>query len=118
MRMSRDPLFNLADSLVPDVYNVSRVFPTSERFGLQLQLRKASVSAASNIVEGCARRTTKEYVNFLNIACGSAAEAAYISSLSVRLEFFNAADGNRLAASYGGLVAMLTALIHSLEGEP
>jgi four helix bundle protein len=122
MGMSRDHrklnVFILADSLVPDVYNVSRAFPTSERFGLQMQLRKASVSAASNIVEGCARRTTKEYVNFLNIACGSAAEASYLSGLSVRLEFFNAVDGNRLAASYSGLVAMLTALIHSLNGEP
>jgi four helix bundle protein len=120
--MSRDHrkliVFNLADSLVPDVCRVSRVFPLSERFGLQQQLQKAAVSAATNIVEGCARRKTKEYLNFLNIACGSAAEAAYLSGLSVRLEFFNAVDGNRLAASYSELAAMLNALINSLDGEP
>lgn len=120
--MSRDhrklQVFILADSLVPDVYRVSKAFPVEERFGLQMQLRKASVSAACNIVEGCARRKTKEYLNFLNIACGSAAEAGYISGLSVRLGFFAARDGNRLATSYGELTAMLTALINSLDGEP
>jgi len=100
------------------VYNVSKAFPPSERFGLQLQLRKASVSAACNIVEGCARRKTKEYLNFLNIACGSAAEAGYLSGLSVRLEFSNTVDGSRLATSYNELTAMLTALINSLDGEP
>jgi hypothetical protein len=40
------------------------------------------------------------------------------SGLSVRLEFFNAVDGNRLAASYSELAAMLNALINSLDGEP
>jgi four helix bundle protein len=120
--MSRDHrklhVFTLADSLVPDVYKVSRAFPLSERFGLQLQLRKASVSAANNIVEGCARRTTKEYLNFLNVALGSAAEAAYVSELSVRLGFFTSIDGNRLAESYSELAAKLNALINSLDGEP
>lgn len=119
--MSRDHrklhVFDVADRLVPDVYKVSRAFPASERFGLQQQLRDAAVSAATNIVEGCARRKTKEYLDFINIACGSA-EAAYLSGLSVRLEFLNRVDGNRLEASYTELTAMLTGLINSLDGEP
>ena len=120
--MSRDHrklhVFTLADGLVPDVYTVSQAFPASERFGLQLQLRKASVSAANNIVEGSARRKTKEYLNFLNIALGSAAEAAYLSDLSVRLGFLARVDGRRLAGSYSELAAKLNALINSLDGEP
>jgi len=122
MVMSRDHrklhVFILADSLVPDVYKVSNAFPPSERFGLQTQLRRAAVSAACNIVEGCARRKTKEYLNFLNIASGSAAEAAYLSQLSVRLGFLAPIESKRIASSYGELVAKLIALINSLDGEP
>jgi four helix bundle protein len=122
MVMSRDHrklhVFILADSLVPDVYKVSIAFPPSERFGLQTQLRRAAVSAVSNIVEGCARRKTKEYLNFLNIASGSAAEAAYLSQLSVRLGFLAPIENKRIASSYGELVAKLNALINSLDGGP
>jgi four helix bundle protein len=111
-------VFSIADGLVTDVYRISRGFPSEERFGLQLQIRKAAVSAAGNIVEGCARRTTKEYVNFLNIATGSAAEAAYLTDVSTRMGFLNRIDGERVSASYGELVARLNALMNSLDGEP
>ena len=120
--MSRDHrkrvVFQLADQLVTDVYKVSNAFPPSERFGLQTQLRRAAVSAVCNIVEGCARRKTKEYLNFLNIASGSAAEAAYLSQLSVRLGFLAPIETNGIATSYGELVGKLNALINSLAGEP
>jgi len=71
-----------------------------------------------NIVEGCARRKTKEYLNFLNIASGSAAEAAYVSQLSVRLGFLAPIESRRIATSYGELVGKLTALINSRDGQP
>jgi four helix bundle protein len=121
--MSRDHrkrvVFQLADQLVTDVYKVSNAFPPSERFGLHTQLRRAAaVSAVCNIVEGCARRKTKEYLNFLNIASGSAAEAAYLSQLSVRLGFLAPIETNGIATSYGELVGKLNALINSLAGEP
>jgi four helix bundle protein len=111
-------VFTLADRLVTEIYQVSQAFPLSERFGLQMQVRKAAVSTASNIVEGCARRTTREYLNFLNIANGSAAEAAYLTELSMRLGFLNRVDGERVAVSYGELVAKLNALMNSLDGAP
>jgi four helix bundle protein len=78
-------VFTPADQLVIDVYRASVDFPASERYGLQGQLRKAAVSSAANIVEGPARRTQREYLNFLNIAAGSAAEARYLADVSGRL---------------------------------
>jgi four helix bundle protein len=78
-------VFKLADELVLEVYAESRRFPTDERFGLQSQLRRAAVSTAANIVEGCPRRKEGEYLQFLNVATGSAAEAEYLVRVAFRL---------------------------------
>jgi four helix bundle protein len=53
------------------VYKLTSSFPPSERFGLTNQLRRASVSIASNIAEGYGRSTKGEYVLFLGHARGS-----------------------------------------------
>ena len=92
--MSRDHrklrVFLLADTLLIQVYRISALLPREERFGVQSQLRRAAVSVAANIVEGSARRTQGEYVNFLNIALGSCAEAGYLMDVVVRLGFLRA----------------------------
>ena len=56
------------------VYKFTSSFPADERFGLTNQLRRASVSVASNIAEGYGRATTGEYVQFLGHARGSNCE--------------------------------------------
>jgi len=56
------------------VYTLTSAFPDSERFGLTNQLRRASVSVASNIAEGYGRATKGEYIQFLGHARGSNSE--------------------------------------------
>jgi four helix bundle protein len=120
--MSRDHrklrVFVLADGLVPKIYTISQQFPAAERFGLQSQLRRSAVSAACNIVEGCARRSTGEYLNFLSIAAGSASEARYLVELSCRLGFLGDGESQAVSARYSELAAGLEALIQSLSPEP
>jgi len=89
--MSRDHTalraFHLADQLAVCIYRETAAFPVSERYGLQSQLRRASVSIPANIVEGSARRSQADYVRFLEIALSSACEADYLIGLCRRLDF-------------------------------
>jgi four helix bundle protein len=78
-------VFTLADTLATTVYRHTKSFPADERFGLQSQLRRAAVSAVTNIVEGCARRSRSDYARFVDIALGSATETDYLLDLSHRL---------------------------------
>jgi four helix bundle protein len=82
-------VFELADRLTLTVYKESAAFPASERYGLQSQVRRAAVSIAANIVEGCARTTEAEYMRFIEIAYGSARELQYEIGLCGRLGFWS-----------------------------
>ncbi len=59
---------------VSSLYQLTKQFPSDERFGLTNQIQRASVSIPSNIAEGSARHGNKEYIQFLYISLGSAAE--------------------------------------------
>jgi four helix bundle protein len=116
--MSRDPYkleaFQLADVLVVDLYRATRAFPPPERFGLQSQLRRASVSVTANLVEGCARRSERDYLHFVAISIGSASEVRYLIRLSVRLGFLDAKVGDELAYGYGRVARALQSLVSAL----
>jgi len=81
--------FELADQLVVEIYRVSRQFPREELYGLTSQIRRAAVSVPTNIVEGCARNTEKDFVHFLHISYGSLAEVGYLIELSNKLDFLD-----------------------------
>ena len=60
--------------LVQLVYEITQKFPSEEKFGLDSQLRRATVSVPSNIAEGCSRSSNKEYKRFVEIALSSILE--------------------------------------------
>lgn len=82
--------FELADELALAVYEATRDFPKDEQFGLTSQMRRAAVSCASNIVEGCARNSESDYLRFLDMAYGSVREVEYQASLAHRLGYLAA----------------------------
>ena len=61
-------------ALVKQVYLESSAFPKDELFGLTSQIRRAAVSIPSNVAEGHARDSTKEFLHHLSISLGSLAE--------------------------------------------
>ena len=78
------------------VYECTRSFPESERFGLTSQMRRAAVSVGSNITEGCGRASDAQLIQFLGIACGSASELEFQARLALRLGLGDPADLQRL----------------------
>ena len=87
-----------AFELTLTIYRLTATFPEAERLGLTNQLRRASVSVASNIAEGYGRATKGEYIQFLGHARGSISEVETQLAIAGALNFgskalFQTADG-------------------------
>lgn len=75
MKTHRDlDVWKKAIVLVTSVYKLTEGFPKQELYGLTNQMRRSAVSIPSNIAEGAARTSIKEFAQFLSIAIGSMAE--------------------------------------------
>ena len=82
-------MWQRAHELVLITYRLTAQFPSSEKFGLSHQMRRAAVSVASNIVEGFRRRTVRDSLNFYNTADGSLEELRYQFLLAYDLRYFD-----------------------------
>ena len=98
-----------------EVYRVTNDFPADERYGLVSQLRRAAVSVPSNIAEGHARHSTREYLRFLSNAQGSLAEVATQLHITRELGYCADAELTPLFAEAEELQRMLNAIRRSLH---
>jgi len=108
-------VFREAEELAVLVYRLTRALPSDERFGLVQQMRRAGVSIASNIAEGCGRGGTRELVRFLSIALGSATELECQLRLARRLEYLDTRNYESAIEPVRRLERMLTRLIVTLR---
>lgn len=102
-----------AIDFVETVYALSGTFPEEEKFGLTSQIRRASVSISSNIAEGAARQSTKEFIRFLYMALGSLSEVETQIIIALRLRFIN--DISKIAKELETIRKMILNLIKSLK---
>jgi four helix bundle protein len=96
------------------VYQLTTNFPPDERFGLVGQMRRAAVSVPSNIAEGQARHTTKEFLLFLSHAGGSLAELETQLLLSVDLGYCSQSRIVPMADEVSEIQRMLAAIRRKL----
>ena len=82
-------VYKLSMLLVKEIYQSTRTFPKSEIYGLTSQMRRASISIPSNISEGAARHSNKDYIHFLNISLGSVSELETQIEISAMLNFID-----------------------------
>jgi len=102
-------------TLVIEIYRTTEKFPSKEVYGLTNQIRRAAVSIPSNIAEGAARQTQKEFTNFLHIAQGSMSELDTQLELANRLGYLNDNSRNSLNEMMEQIDKMLTGLIRHLN---
>ena len=87
-------VWRLAMELAEDVYKLCAEFPKQEVYGLTSQLQRAAVSIPSNIAEGQARNSNKEFGHFLGISRGSLAELETQIILAKRLDYLTEEKAN------------------------
>jgi four helix bundle protein len=103
---------------VLSIYELTDQFPREEQFGLISQMRRSSVSIASNIAEGRYRGTRKDFRNFLRMAFGSGAELETQIIISKKLPKTKHLDYSKSEAILSEVMKMLNVMIKNLATEP
>ena len=106
-------VWQLATETAVDVYQLTNTFPRHEIYGLTQQMRRASISIASNIAEGAGRDTRADFKRFCSIALGSAHELECQAEIAIRLGY--APRSNSVVGASASLIRMLSALLKTLE---
>ncbi len=101
--------------LVSRLYTLTKNFPSDEKYGLTLQMRRSAVSIPSNIAEGAARNHKSEFKQFLYIALGSASELETQLIISQNLEYIDTDELNTFMNELSEIRNMLQGLIRYLN---
>lgn len=100
---------------VEETYRLVKILPKEELYALSDQMRRAAVSIPSNIAEGQARSSTKEFIQFLSIARGSTAELETQFMICVRLKYLQQSQTETVMALLKEVGRMLNGLIGKLS---
>ena len=104
-----------AMTLCNDVYVLTKAFPKEELFGITNQMRRCAVSIPSNIAEGQARHTPKEFIHFLKISYGSLAELETQLLISLNIGLTNEETIKTLLENLQEIQRMVMGLVRSIE---
>jgi len=86
-----------AHQFVLGVYKITECFPSAEKYGLTMQIRRSAVSIPTNISEGYKRKSDKDFAHFLNMADSSLEETKYHLLLASDLGYMTKGDYNRFS---------------------
>jgi four helix bundle protein len=102
-------------SLAIHIYQITEKFPKAEVYGLTSQMRRAVVSISSNIAEGAARFSSKEFGQFLNIAGGSLSELDTQLEIACNLTFLTVEEKKEINSKIDAIAAKLAGLIKHIR---
>ena len=97
------------------IYESTKDYPRYELFGLTTQTRRCAVSIPCNIAEGYGRRSTKDYIRFLNISMGSLNELITLLELANALNFVSETSFVELDNLIREIERMLSSLINKIQ---
>ncbi len=101
--------------LVTTIYNQTKSFPNTEKFGIVSQIRRSAVSIPSNISEGYGRNSNKDFIRFLNISMGSLFEVQTQAEIAYNLEFMDQEDFEDLFQQSREVERIISSFIRSLN---
>jgi four helix bundle protein len=104
-----------AHSLVLDTYRTTALFPGTEMYGLTAQARRAGISVAANLADGCGRFSSKDTANFFQISLGSLHETGYYMLLAKDLDYITASVYEQRDKEIREIKAMLISLIKTVR---
>jgi len=99
--------------MVENIYSITTKFPKEEQYGLVSQIRRAAVSVPSNIAEGAARNSDKEFIQYLYISMGSLSEIETQLLIAGRIGILNKKN---ILDEIGSIRKMTAGLIRHLKG--
>ena len=99
---------------VKEIYTITKLFPSEERYNLWSQIQRAAISIVSNIAEGLSRNSDKEKIRFIEIAYGSLMEVYCQVYISVDLLYITAQQFDELKSSIDKIANKLNALNRSI----
>ncbi|AWI26345.1 four helix bundle protein [Flavobacterium pallidum] len=107
--------WKLSREFCKNVYEMTSLFPSDEKFGLTNQLRRAAVSIPSNIAEGSSRNSNKDFCRFLEIAIGSAYEIETQLLIAADLSFITNKNSETLINQLDSIVKMISRFRTTLQ---
>ncbi len=111
-------VWQMAIALVKQIYLVKSAGALKTDFGLKDQIRRASVSIPTNVAEGFERASRKEYLQFLNIAKGSAGEVRSLLRVAFEIGYLRKTSYDELSNSVARLSAYLFNQMKAIRAAP
>jgi four helix bundle protein len=106
-----------AVDLAVKIYTITKSFPQEEKFGLVSQMRRAGVSVPSNIAEGCAKTSSKSFVNSLEVSLGESFELETQMIISERVGILDPETAREMESDLTEVQRMIMGLKNSLESK-
>ena len=97
------------------IFQVTRLFPAEERYGLTSQIIRSAISIPSNIAEGCGRISNKDFKHFLTIALGSSFELETQIIIAKEFNYINEEELNDISSQIIEIQKMIYGLQKSLD---
>ena len=108
-------VWKLAKTLAVEVYKITKAFPKEDLYGITSQIRRCSLSIPSNLAEGSARGSKKEFARFVMIALGSTAELNTQLLVAKEIGILSETDYNAICTKLGRIGKMLKGLERSMR---
>jgi four helix bundle protein len=111
-------VWKCSTKLAVDIYQLTKQFPKEEVFGITNQVRRAAVSVPSNISEGAARGSKKDFIHFLNISAGSLSELETQLFISKEIGYCNEESWLKIKGEINKIRAQISGLKKHLQSTP